>query len=86
MPDLDRYPVLITTTSTHLVMVAGTSQADAVAQIEDSGGADLDQFLDPDTLVEGDFTVRAVATEWDRRLVADHQHRTQRQCGPAVAA
>lgn len=81
---LDLFPVLVTTTSTHVIYVGAVDEADALAQIEDNGGADLDQLLGTDTVVSGDFTVRVPVGEWDTRLLADHQRRTRR--GPAVAA
>ena len=82
---LEPYWVLVTTTATHLVQVGAVSQADAIAQIEDNGGTDLDQLLGPDTRVAGDFTVRVPAGEWDARLVAEHSRSQQRHTGPVAA-
>lgn len=82
---LDLFPVLVTTTSTHVIYVGAVDEADALAQIEDNGGADLDQLLGDDTAVAGDFTVRVPAGEWDARLVAEHSHSQQRHTGPVAA-
>lgn len=80
------FPVLITTIDTHVVMVAGTCPADAVAQIVDSDGADLDQLLDHHTRVQGDFTARIPSGPLDQQLVAEHATRTRRPLGPTAVA
>lgn len=72
------FPVIVTTAATHVLWIAAEDQADAVSQLRDSHGADLDQLLDVDTVVEADWSVRAVADLSDARMVASH--------GPATDA
>jgi len=67
-----RYPVLIEMRSTHVVWVEADDQADAVEQIKDSGGADLDQLTDVSTLLDGDWEVTA-PDEFDWHLIQGHE-------------
>lgn len=69
---MDRYPVVVETRVTHVVWVEAEDAAAAVEEIEDSGGADLDQLTDSSNVLDGDWEVRA-PDEFDVRAIQYHE-------------